>query len=146
METLGEPFVRGASREVQVKDFPSPGESVRLEWNQNAQHFEVVEYDPGDSGGGGVCTCEAIAGNRYVYSRGQTVEQACARAREHCQEYAPAAGPACEPSSVVATGTVPTNLGSGCGNFLGINLGSASFPRAAGLVTDLETGLIHQCN
>lgn len=40
--TLGENFVRGASAEVRVEDFPSPGESALLAWNQNTQHFEVV--------------------------------------------------------------------------------------------------------
>ena len=40
--TLGENFVRGASAEVRVEDFPSPGESALLAWNQNTQHFEVM--------------------------------------------------------------------------------------------------------
>ena len=40
--TLGEEFVRGASAEVRVEDFPSSGESTLLAWNQNTQHFEVV--------------------------------------------------------------------------------------------------------
>ena len=40
--TLGENFVKGASAEVRVEDFPSPGESALLVWNQNTQHFEVA--------------------------------------------------------------------------------------------------------
>ena len=43
--TLGEEFVRGASADVRVEDFPSPGESALLAWNQNTQHFEVVPED-----------------------------------------------------------------------------------------------------
>ena len=40
--TLGEEFVTGASAEVRVENFPSPGESTLLVWNQSSQHFEVV--------------------------------------------------------------------------------------------------------
>ncbi len=40
--TLGEAFVSGASGECRVQNFPSPGETTTLEWNQNTQHFEVV--------------------------------------------------------------------------------------------------------
>ncbi len=46
--TLGEEFVRGASAEVRVEDFPSPGESALLAWNQNTQHFEVVPESSSD--------------------------------------------------------------------------------------------------
>ncbi len=46
MGTLGAEFVRGASAEVRVEDFPSPGESALLAWNQNSQHFEVVPESP----------------------------------------------------------------------------------------------------
>ena len=44
--TLGEVFVKGASAEVRVEDFPSPGESALLVWNQGSQHFEVVPESP----------------------------------------------------------------------------------------------------
>ena len=44
--TLGEEFVQGASAEVRVEDFPSPGESVLLVWNEASQHFEVVPESP----------------------------------------------------------------------------------------------------
>ena len=37
--TTGEEFVRGASAQVRVLDFPSPGESVRFEWNESTQHL-----------------------------------------------------------------------------------------------------------
>lgn len=40
--TAGEEFVKGASAQVRVLDFPSPGESVRFEWNQSTQHLEMV--------------------------------------------------------------------------------------------------------
>ena len=44
--TLGEVFVQGARAEVRVEDFPSPGESTLLEWNESSQHFEVVPESP----------------------------------------------------------------------------------------------------
>ena len=44
--TLGEAFVEGASAEVRVEDFPSPGESTLLGWNESSQHFEVVPESP----------------------------------------------------------------------------------------------------
>ena len=40
--SLGEEFVRGASAEVWVEDFPSPGERTLLVWNESSQHFEVA--------------------------------------------------------------------------------------------------------
>ena len=46
--TLGETFVRGARGECTVQNFPSPGETTALEWNQNTQHFEVVGEDISD--------------------------------------------------------------------------------------------------
>ena len=42
VETLGgqmEPFARGLQREVQVHDFPRPGETTTLEWSQSLQGF-----------------------------------------------------------------------------------------------------------
>ncbi|MCE2484845.1 MAG: hypothetical protein J4F42_04995 [Desulfurellaceae bacterium] len=44
--TLGEEFVREAEAEVRVEDFPSPGESTLLVWNESSQHFEVVPESP----------------------------------------------------------------------------------------------------
>ena len=43
--TLGEEFVRGAEGECVVADFPHPGETVTLTWQQNSQNFVI-------SGGG----------------------------------------------------------------------------------------------
>ena len=44
--TLGEEFVTGASAEVRVENFPAPGESTLLVWNESSQHFEVVPERP----------------------------------------------------------------------------------------------------
>ena len=41
--TTGEEFLAEASARVEVEDFPSPGETTVLEWNQSTQHFEIVE-------------------------------------------------------------------------------------------------------
>lgn len=40
--TLGEEFVTGVEKRATIDDFPAPGESVELEWNQSTQHFEIV--------------------------------------------------------------------------------------------------------
>ena len=48
--TLGEAFVEGET-EVWVEDFPSPGESTLLGWNESSQHFEVVPEGSPDSNG-----------------------------------------------------------------------------------------------
>ena len=45
--TTGENFLVGASARVTVEDFPSPGETTVLEWNQSTQHFEIVELRGG---------------------------------------------------------------------------------------------------
>ncbi len=39
--TLGEPFVRGASAQVSVPDFPATGETSTFAWNQSTQHLEL---------------------------------------------------------------------------------------------------------
>ena len=44
--TLGEEFVVGVVGECTVSDFPSPGETTTLEWNQATQHLEVVREGP----------------------------------------------------------------------------------------------------
>ena len=41
--TLGEEFVRDAAGTCTVTDFPSPGETVTLEWQQNQQNFVITE-------------------------------------------------------------------------------------------------------
>ena len=38
----GEEFVRGASGETRVTDFPSPGEQVRLVWQEGSQSFRLA--------------------------------------------------------------------------------------------------------
>ena len=40
-----EEFLRGAEGECAVEDFPLPGETVRLEWQQNSQNFVVTEVE-----------------------------------------------------------------------------------------------------
>jgi len=45
--TLGEEFVRGLVGECTVEDFPSPGETVTLEWQQNRQNFGITD-GPGE--------------------------------------------------------------------------------------------------
>ena len=43
--TFGTNFLPGAQARVTVENFPSPGETTVLEWNQSTQHFEAVEVD-----------------------------------------------------------------------------------------------------
>ena len=40
--TTGEEFLTGVHAQVRVADFPAPGETTQLEWNQSTQHFELV--------------------------------------------------------------------------------------------------------
>ncbi len=41
-EGTEEEFLRGVEGECMVEDFPSPGETVRLEWQQNNQNFVIT--------------------------------------------------------------------------------------------------------
>ena len=43
--TPGTDFLRGASKQITVDDFPDPGDTTVLEWNQGTQHFEIVKAD-----------------------------------------------------------------------------------------------------
>ena len=43
--TLGEEFVRGVERDVEVQDFPGPGENTRLRWQEPVQGFVLVPTD-----------------------------------------------------------------------------------------------------
>ena len=43
--TLGEEFLRGAEGECVVEDFPSPGETVTLAWQQNQQNFVMTQVE-----------------------------------------------------------------------------------------------------
>ena len=42
--TPGTGFLRGASKEITVEDFPNPGDTTVLEWNEGTQHFEIVDF------------------------------------------------------------------------------------------------------
>lgn len=44
--TLGEEFVQDAAGACTVADFPSPGATVRLEWQQHQQNFVIVPATP----------------------------------------------------------------------------------------------------
>ena len=52
--TLGEEFVTGVEKRATIADFPAPGQSVELEWNQSTQHFELVP-GPASAGVYGYC-------------------------------------------------------------------------------------------
>ena len=43
--TVGQEFLRGAEGECVVEDFPMPGETVALEWQQNSQNFVITEVE-----------------------------------------------------------------------------------------------------
>ena len=40
--TMGQEFIRGLERDVEVQDFPSPGENTRLRWQEPVQGFVLV--------------------------------------------------------------------------------------------------------
>ena len=42
--TPGTDFLKGASKQITVEDFPNPGDTTVLEWNQDTQHFEIVDF------------------------------------------------------------------------------------------------------
>ena len=44
--TLGTEFVRDAKGECRVPDFPTPGETVTLEWQESMQNFVITDYRP----------------------------------------------------------------------------------------------------
>ena len=44
--TLGTEFLTGASIQVSVPDFPTPGETTTFRWNQATQHLEAVSREP----------------------------------------------------------------------------------------------------
>ena len=43
--TLGVEFLRGVEGECVVEDFPTPEETVTLEWQQNQQNFVIVDRE-----------------------------------------------------------------------------------------------------
>lgn len=42
--TLGEPFMDGLEGEYVLEDFPSPGQSVVVEWEESLQNFVITEH------------------------------------------------------------------------------------------------------
>ena len=44
--TLGREFVRGAEGMCRVNDFPAPGETVTLKWQEPMQNFVIDDYQP----------------------------------------------------------------------------------------------------
>ncbi len=52
--TTGEEFLRGASAQVWIDEFPAPGERTRFVWNQSTQHLELAEVteQPGNEDDG----------------------------------------------------------------------------------------------
>ena len=43
--TLGVEFLRDVEGECMAEDFPMPGETVLLEWQQNSQNFVIIETE-----------------------------------------------------------------------------------------------------
>ncbi len=43
--TLGEEFVRDAVGECTVTDFPHPGETVTLTWQESSQNFVITDVE-----------------------------------------------------------------------------------------------------
>ncbi len=58
--TTGEEFLREASAQVWVEDFPAPGERTRFVWNQNTQHLELAEVSGSALVDGGECNLETV--------------------------------------------------------------------------------------
>ena len=48
--TLGEQFLKGASGEYRLPDFPEPGDHTDLRWDQSRQNFLIRDYLPGAAG------------------------------------------------------------------------------------------------
>ena len=78
--TPGTGFLTGASKRVTVDDFPMPGDTTVLEWNQGTQHFEIVDFmemGPTDLGmctvGMTVRTGESCTGTILAFSYTFTV-------------------------------------------------------------------------
>ncbi|MEO2168441.1 MAG: hypothetical protein ABGY42_10045, partial [bacterium] len=47
--TLGEPFLRGASGVFDLANFPQPGDTVRIRWQEASQSFGVIRFMPADA-------------------------------------------------------------------------------------------------
>ena len=46
--TTGEDFLHGVAVDIDVPDFPTPGQTSRFVWNQSTQHLELAEVYPGE--------------------------------------------------------------------------------------------------
>ncbi len=46
--TLGAEFVRGVEKTFTLEGFPSPGESVEIQWSQSLQNFVIAKTIPKD--------------------------------------------------------------------------------------------------
>ena len=46
--TTGEEFLHGVAVDIDVPDFPTPGQTSRFVWNQSTQHLELAEVYPGE--------------------------------------------------------------------------------------------------
>ena len=68
MATPGTGFLRGASKEITVEDFPEPGDTTVLEWNEGTQHFEIVDFM-----GSGPIDLELPTGDLGTCAEGMTV-------------------------------------------------------------------------
>lgn len=86
--TLGEEFVTGVEKRATIEDFPAPGESVELEWNQSTQHFEIVTGPSSPSVSPGVyglcfadfqCPAEAENSHGYISDSWCSREENCVR-------------------------------------------------------------------
>lgn len=78
--TPGTDFLTGASKEITVEDFPNPGDTTVLEWNEGTQHFEIVDFMEMGPTGLGMCmvgmtvrTGESCTGTILVFSYTFTV-------------------------------------------------------------------------
>lgn len=69
VQTLGAEFQTGLNKSVTVNDFPAPGQSVTLQWQQGQQNFVIAGMAGG--GGGSNADLEALLGTwRFDYSVG----------------------------------------------------------------------------
>ena len=157
VRTLGEePFMRGLEGECRIDDFPSPGKESFFRWNESTQNLVLrwsgwsgTEREPSPpSNGESGCSCESIAGIRFIIARGRTPNEACANVRAHCTEYAPADGPACTPHIVGSPGA-ERNLPDDCGKYVAGGGGDTATGGVCDVtvpfVTDMTTGLFHDC-
>ena len=68
--TLGEEFLRGAAGEYVLEDFPEPGLSVVIEWEQSLQNFVITEGTSNEECPSGGCPPVADFGNSFTNSIG----------------------------------------------------------------------------